>query len=67
MRISDDAVKAVADPELRKSVAQQEARARAMGVQGVPFFVFNGKLAVSGAQGQPALLEAMRQADALAA
>jgi predicted DsbA family dithiol-disulfide isomerase len=33
-----------------------------MGVQGVPFFVFDGRLAVSGAQGAPALLEAMRQA-----
>ena len=61
------AEQALADPELRKSVAQQEARARAMGVQGVPFFIFNGKLAVSGAQGTAALLEAMRQADALAA
>ena len=63
----DDAERGLADPEVRKQIAQQEARARAMGVQGVPFFIFDGKLAVSGAQGTPALLEAMRQAQALAA
>jgi len=32
-------------------------------VEGVPFFIFNGKLAVSGAQGPAALLDAMRQAE----
>jgi predicted DsbA family dithiol-disulfide isomerase len=37
--------------------------ARAIGVEGVPFFIFNGKLAVSGAQGPAALLDAMHQAE----
>lgn len=31
------------------------------GVRGVPFFLFGGKLAVSGAQPVPALMQAMRQ------
>lgn len=52
----------LADRAVYDAVAVQESRARAMGVQGVPFFVFDGRLAVSGAQGAPALLEAMRQA-----
>ena len=63
----DDAERCLADPGVRQQIAQQEGRARAMGVQGVPFFIFDGRLAVSGAQGTPALVEAMRQAQALAA
>ena len=43
-------------------VAQADAQARSMGINGVPFFVFNQKLAASGAQAPEALLEAMRQA-----
>jgi len=57
----------LADPLARTAVEQEEARARAIGVEGVPFFIFNGKLAVSGAQGAEALLGAMRQAEAKAA
>jgi len=53
----------LADPQSRQAVAQEDQRARAIGVQGVPFFIFNGKLAVSGAQGPDALLDAMRQAE----
>jgi len=63
----DAAERALDDAALRDSVALQERRARTMGVQGVPFFIFAGKLAVSGAQGAPALVEAMTQAAALAA
>jgi len=59
-----DAERCLADPALLEAVAQDERRARAMGVQGVPFFIFDGRLAVSGAQGTPALLDAMREADA---
>jgi predicted DsbA family dithiol-disulfide isomerase len=58
----DSAARCLADPQAREAVAREDARARAMGIQGVPFFIFDGKLAVSGAQGAPALLEAMRQA-----
>lgn len=57
----------LADPQSRQAVQQEDQRARAIGVEGVPFFIFNGKLAVSGAQGADALLEAMRQAEAKAA
>lgn len=53
----------LADPQSRQAVEQEDRRARAIGVEGVPFFIFNGKLAVSGAQGPAALLDAMRQAE----
>jgi predicted DsbA family dithiol-disulfide isomerase len=53
----------LADPLSRQAVEQEDQRARAIGVEGVPFFIFNGKLAVSGAQGPAALLDAMRQAE----
>ena len=55
------------DPQSRQAVEQEDQRARAIGVEGVPFFIFNGKLAVSGAQGPDALLAAMRQAESKAA
>lgn len=57
----------LADPQSRQAVEQEDQRARAIGVEGVPFFIFNGKLAVSGAQGPQALLDAMRQAETVAA
>ncbi|MEO8135402.1 MAG: DsbA family oxidoreductase, partial [Betaproteobacteria bacterium] len=47
----------------RKAVQTEDRRWRAMGVEGVPFFLFNGRLAVSGAQGSAALLSAMKQAE----
>ena len=57
----------LADPQSRQAVEREDQRARAIGVEGVPFFIFNGKLAVSGAQGPQALLDAMRQAETAAA
>jgi predicted DsbA family dithiol-disulfide isomerase len=57
------AERCLADPQSRRAVEQEDQRARAIGVEGVPFFIFNGKLAVSGAQGSRALLDAMRQAE----
>ena len=53
----------LSDPASRQAVEQEDRRARAMGVEGVPFFIFDGKLAVSGAQGAEALLDAIRQAE----
>jgi len=53
----------LADPQSRLAVEKEDQRARAIGVEGVPFFIFNGKLGVSGAQGPGALLDAMRQAE----
>ena len=38
-----------------------DTQSREMGVQGVPFFVFNGRLAVSGAQSPQTLVEAMQE------
>jgi predicted DsbA family dithiol-disulfide isomerase len=50
------------DPAFRDAVADQAAQARAMGVSGVPFFVFDNALAVSGAQPPDVLLAALAQA-----
>jgi len=45
------------------AIKSEERRARALGVTGVPFFVFNQRLAVSGAQPPEVLLEAIEQAE----
>ena len=57
----------LADSQSRQAVEKEDQRARAIGVEGVPFFIFNGKLAVSGAQGPEALLDAMRQTESAVA
>ena len=44
------------------AVAAAETHARQLGVTGVPFFVFDGRTAVSGAAGVDALREALGQA-----
>jgi predicted DsbA family dithiol-disulfide isomerase len=54
---------ALADETLRRAVAEEEDQARAMGVNGVPFFVFNKRVAVEGAQPPETLLEAMLEAE----
>jgi predicted DsbA family dithiol-disulfide isomerase len=58
--------KAVADylagDEDREVIARAEDEARSAGIGGVPFFIFNRKIGVSGAQDPDALLEAMEQA-----
>jgi predicted DsbA family dithiol-disulfide isomerase len=51
------------DPQAREAVAAADAHAREVGIEGVPFFIFNRRLAVSGAQPSEVLLEAMRQAE----
>jgi predicted DsbA family dithiol-disulfide isomerase len=58
-----EAKAAIADEELRRAVAEEEDKARAMGVNGVPFFIFNNRLAVEGAQPPERLLEAMLEAE----
>ena len=45
------------------AVRAEEQQARAWGVSGVPFFVFNQRLAVSGAQPPEVLLDAIAQAE----
>jgi predicted DsbA family dithiol-disulfide isomerase len=46
------------------AIALMDQRAREIGVQGVPFFIFNQHIAVSGAQEPDVLLDAMAQARA---
>jgi predicted DsbA family dithiol-disulfide isomerase len=58
-----EAAACIADEDLRRTVAEEEEKARAMGVQGVPFFIFNNKLAVEGAQPADVLLDAMLEAE----
>ena len=49
--------------EVLGQVAAEEEHARDLGVEGVPFFIFNQKVAVSGAQEPEALLGAMLEAE----
>jgi predicted DsbA family dithiol-disulfide isomerase len=53
----------IVDEALRRTVAEEEEKARQMGVEGVPFFIFNKRIAVSGAQESETLLEAMLEAE----
>ena len=64
---ADDVRRHLSDPATRDAVSQADAQARQMGISGVPFFIFNQKVAVSGAQDPAALLQAMQQAVAEAA
>ncbi len=52
------------DAGKRESAAAEDRRAREIGVEGVPFFIFNGRVAVSGAHPAETLFEAMQQAAA---
>ena len=48
--------------EDKEEVDEEERHARQRGVDGVPFFIFNQRYAVTGAQPAPVLLDAMLQA-----
>ena len=61
---ADDARTFLASDDQEAEVAQADQRARELGVSGVPFFIFGGKTAVSGAHEPEALLEAIAQARA---
>ena len=52
------------DDAQRQTVVEQDEEARQMGVAGVPFFIFGGQLAVSGAQEPEVLVRAFKQAAA---
>jgi predicted DsbA family dithiol-disulfide isomerase len=52
------------DDAQRQEVLAQDEQARALGVSGVPFFIFDQRLAVSGAQEPQVLLGALREAAA---
>jgi predicted DsbA family dithiol-disulfide isomerase len=47
-------------------VRADEARAAALGITGVPFFVFDEKSGISGAQPVEVFIEALQQAGATA-
>jgi predicted DsbA family dithiol-disulfide isomerase len=60
---SADEVPALVTDSVALAATRQEAReASARGIRGVPFFVFNGKLAVSGAQPEAAFREVIQRA-----
>ena len=48
----------------RAEIAKAEERARALGITGVPFFIFDGRVALSGAHPPDTLRDAIRQARA---
>ena len=48
------------------TIEAMDRRVRELGVTGVPFFIFNGKVAVSGAHEAPALVAAITQSTAAA-
>jgi len=50
------------DPAQLDAVARADAQARSAGISGVPYFIFNQKVALSGAQEPSELLAAMQQA-----
>jgi predicted DsbA family dithiol-disulfide isomerase len=58
----EDARTFVTDPEQLEAVAQADAHIRRLGISGVPFFIFNQSVSVSGAQDPATLLGAMKQA-----
>ena len=57
-----DDVRALLDSDAMKQTVSDETRESAdVGIRGVPFFIFNGRVAVSGAHDPPTLLEAIAQ------
>jgi len=60
---ADDVKAFLASDNARAHIRAEDKEARKIGVEGVPFFVFNKRIAVSGAQEPAALLEAMLEAE----
>jgi predicted DsbA family dithiol-disulfide isomerase len=57
------AVRALLESDrLRDAIADAGVRARDLGISGVPFFIFNGRVALSGAHEPDTLLDAIAQA-----
>lgn len=57
-----EVTEALASDAFEYAVKQDEMEARNIGVQGVPFFVFNNKYAVSGAQAPTTFLQTLEKA-----
>lgn len=62
---ADDARDALESQRFADAVRGDEAEARAIGAHGVPFFLIDGKYAVSGAQESETMLAVFRQVQAL--
>lgn len=58
----EDARAFITDPDHLEVVAQADANIRSQGINGVPFFIFNQKVSVSGAHDPATLLGAMHHA-----
>jgi len=59
----DDVEQCLASAEARAHVQSEDEEARRLGVDGVPFFIFNRRYALSGAQEPDTLLDTMLKAD----
>ena len=57
----DEALAYLASATDRELIEEQDRRARAIGVEGVPFFIFNQRLALSGAQPPEVIVDAMEK------
>lgn len=57
----DEVEKMLSSKAYEEAVRQDEMQAQTLGISSVPFFVFNNKYAVSGAQSPAVLLQALEQ------
>ncbi|OMP66481.1 DsbA family oxidoreductase [Domibacillus epiphyticus] len=60
----EEALNVLKSGRYRDRVREDQAEAAAVGVQGVPFFVFNEKYAVSGAQSEESFLQVLQKVEA---
>lgn len=60
---ADEVRRVLETDRFEQEVRVDQARARQIGVRGVPFFVFDGRLAVSGAQPSDVFRQALRQVE----
>ena len=60
------AERTLGDPAARATIAAADREARTLGVEGVPFFIFNKRVALSGAHEPETLLDAIEQSLATA-
>ena len=58
----EEALAMLESDALEQEVRSESREALDVGIQGVPFFIFNGRIAVSGAQDPAALLDAIAAA-----
>ena len=58
----EEAKRLVTDPDELALTEQETEESQALGIRGVPFFVFNGKFAISGAQPESVFKDALERA-----